>query len=89
MPILFVLLAAGAIKTAPNFLLQYTGYFRTIAWLSIVNVVVMTAAVAIGLALHLDVIGLLTVYAGVFVMAAALYIGFALRGPIRDGGTEQ
>jgi O-antigen/teichoic acid export membrane protein len=86
LPVLFVLLAAGVVKSAPNFLLQYTGYFREIAWLSMVNVLVMTASVAIGLAVHLDVVGLLGIYAGVFVMVALLYTAVALRGPIRDAG---
>lgn len=85
-PVLFVLLAIGAIKSAPNFLLQHTGYFREIARITIVNVLVMTTAVALGVVAHLDVVGLLAVYAGVFVLNAALYVGFALRGPIREAG---
>jgi O-antigen/teichoic acid export membrane protein len=83
-PILLVLLLAAAAKSAPNFLLQHTGYFRDIARLSIVNVVVMSAAVGLGLLAHLDLVGLLEVYAAAFVGVAALYIVFAIRGPIRD-----
>jgi hypothetical protein len=82
-PILFVLLAAGVIKTAPAFLLEYTGYFKEVAWLSIVNVALMTAAMAAGLVLRIDMVGLLAIYAGVFVVAGALYAGAAWRGPIQ------
>jgi O-antigen/teichoic acid export membrane protein len=82
-PILYVLLAAGVIKTAPAFLLEYTGYFKEVAWLSVVNVALMTIAIAGGLVLRLDMIGLLAAYAGVFVVAGAIYAVAAWRGPIR------
>jgi hypothetical protein len=85
-PVLFVLLAAGALKSAPNFLLQHTGYFREVARLSIINVAVMTTAVGLGLAARLDVVSLLTVYAGGFALSALLYVAFALRGPVRHAG---
>ena len=82
-PVLFVLLAAGVIKTAPAFLLEYTGYFKEVAWLSVANVALMTVAMAAGLILRTDMIGLLAIYAGVFVIAGVLYAGAAWRGPIR------
>ncbi len=82
-PILLALLAAGVIKTAPAFLLQYTGHFREIARLSVGNALLMTAGIGFGLAAHLDVAGLLAVYAGVFVVAGLLYLVCAMRGPIR------
>jgi hypothetical protein len=44
----------------------------------------MTLAVGIGVLAHLDVIGLLALYACAFVVSALLYLGFAWRGPIRD-----
>ena len=81
-PVLLVLLIAGVIKTAPAFLLEYTGYFKEVAWLSVANVVLMTIAIGAGLLLRLDMIGLLAVYAAVFVIAAVLYAGAAWRGPI-------
>ncbi|HET7806591.1 MAG TPA: hypothetical protein VFL53_20315 [Pseudolabrys sp.] len=83
-PVLLVLLATAAIKSAPNFLLQHTGYFRTIARLSIFNIALMTAAIATGLLLHADVVGFLALYAGTFVVVAALYVTLAVRGPLRD-----
>jgi O-antigen/teichoic acid export membrane protein len=82
-PILVVLLAAGVLKTAPAFLLQYTGHFRETARLSIINSLLMTAGIWIGLIAHLNVVGLLTVYTGVFVAAGLLYFAAAVRGPIR------
>lgn len=83
-PILLVLLLAGVIKTAPNYLLLYTGYFKELARLSIVNVLLMTGAIAVGLVIHADIVGLLSLYAAVFMIAAVLYSGTALRGPIHD-----
>jgi hypothetical protein len=78
------LLATAAAKSAPNFLLQHTGYFRDIARLSIFNTVLMTAAVVTGLVIHADVVGFLALYAGTFVVVAALYITLAVRGPLQD-----
>jgi hypothetical protein len=83
-PILLVLLATAAIKSAPNFLLQRTGYFRVIARLSLFNTALMTAAVAVGFLLRADVVGFLALYAGTFVVVAALYVTLAVRGPLRD-----
>jgi len=82
-PILFVLLTAGVIKTAPGFLLQYTGYFKEIARLSLANVLLMSAGIVLALMLRLDVVGLLAVYAAVFVIVAGMYLVVALRGPLQ------
>ncbi len=83
-PILLVLIAVAVAKSAPNFLLQHTGYFPQIARLATINAVVMTAAVAAALVFNLGLIGLLALYAAAFVSAAVLYFVYALRGPIRD-----
>ncbi len=88
-PILLVLLAAGVGKSAPNILMQHTGYFREIARLSVINASVMTLAIGIGVLAHLDVTGLLALYACAFVVSALLYLGFAWRGPIHDARLEQ
>ncbi|HTP91062.1 MAG TPA: hypothetical protein VMJ52_04970 [Xanthobacteraceae bacterium] len=85
-PILLILLLAGVIKTAPNYLLLYTGYFKELARLSITNVLLMTAMIGIGLAVRVDVVGLLSFYAAVFMIVGILYSGSALRGPIHDAG---
>ena len=82
-PILYVLLAAGVIKTAPAYLLEYTGYFKEIARLSIANVILMTIGIGAGLLLRLDMIGLLWLYAGALVIASLLYLAAAVRGPVR------
>jgi len=82
-PILLILLAAGVIKTAPGFLLQYTGHFKEIARLSLANVSLMSAGIALALLLRLDVMGLLAVYATVFMIVAAMYLTAALRGPLQ------
>ncbi len=83
-PILLVLLATAAAKSAPNFLLQHTGYFREIARLSLVNILVMTSAVGVAFFAGLGIVGLLAAYAGAFVIVATLYIIVAIRGPLRD-----
>lgn len=83
-PVLLLLLATAAVKSAPNFLLQHTGYFKTIARLSVFNTALMTVAIGAGLILHVDVVGLLALYAGVFAIVATLYVILALRGPLKD-----
>jgi len=85
-PWLLLLLAAGVIKTAPNFLLQYTGYFKQIARLAMVNALTVTAAMAIGLIAKVDMVGLLALYAIAFTIVGLLYLGVAWRGPIHDAG---
>lgn len=82
-PILMLLLAAGVIKTAPAFLLQFTGHFKEIARLSIANVALMTMGLGAALLAKSDITALLAVYAGVFMVAALLYLVAALRGPIK------
>ena len=83
-PLLLVLLGVAVAKSAPNFLLQHTGYFGAIARLAAMNAVVMTGAIAIALAFGLGLVWLFALYAGAFVTAAALYLGAAFRGPIKD-----
>ncbi len=46
-PILLVLLAAGDAKSAPGFLLQHTGYFKELSRISIINALMMTAAMGL------------------------------------------
>ena len=83
-PLLLVLLGVAVAKSAPNFLLQHTGYFPAIARLAAMNAVVMTGAIAIALAFDLGLVWLFALYAAAFVTAAALYLGAAFRGPIQD-----
>lgn len=83
-PIIVVLLATAAAKSAPNFLLQHTGYFRELARLALVNVAMMTGAIGIGVYAGAGIVQLLSIYAGVFVAVAVLYIVVAIRGPLRD-----
>jgi len=85
-PILLVLLAVVVIKTPPNFLLLYTGYFKELARLAIANALLMTMVIGIGVLAQIDVVGLLALYAGVFVVAGLLYCSLALQRPIRDAG---
>ncbi len=69
---------------AGYFLLQHTGYFREIARLSIVNVLVMTTSVGVAFFAGFGVVRFLAAYAGAFVTVAVLYIIIAIRGPLRD-----
>ncbi len=83
-PLLLVLLGVAVAKSAPNFLLQHTGYFSAIARLAGLNAVVMTGAIAIALLLDLGLVWLFAFYAAAFVTAAAFYLVAAFRGPIVD-----
>jgi O-antigen/teichoic acid export membrane protein len=85
-PILLVLLAVAVAKSAPNFLLQHTGYFQSIARISALNAAVMTVVLAGGLIYGLGVTGLFALYAAVFTITAVVYLAFAWRGPVRDSG---
>ena len=82
-PLLLVLLGVAVAKSAPNFLLQHTGYFPAIAWLAGMNALVMTGAIAIALLLDLGLVWLFALYAAAFVTAAAFYLVAAFRGPIQ------
>jgi O-antigen/teichoic acid export membrane protein len=82
-PILTVLLAAAAARTACNYLLQHTGFFKEISRLSIIISIAMTAAVLIAAVARLDIIGFLAVYAVIHAGSALLYVIAAIRGPIR------
>lgn len=86
-PIIIVLLATAAAKQVPNFLLQYTGYFRDIARLSLLNALLMTAALGTGVYVGIGLVGLLAIYASVFAAVTVFYIVLAIRGPLRDAQT--
>jgi hypothetical protein len=83
MPILTVLLVAAVARTSCNFLLQHTGFFNEISRLSIVVSIAMTAAAAVGVFAHLDIVGFLELYAAVYAGSALLYLLTAISGPIR------
>lgn len=82
-PILAILLVAGIVKTASNFLLQHTGFFKEIARLAIFTSGAMTIIVAIGIWESFDIVGFLRIFAAVYAGCAILYLFLALRGPIR------
>jgi O-antigen/teichoic acid export membrane protein len=83
-PLLLVLLGVAVAKSAPNFLLQHTGYFGAIARLAGLNAMVMTGAIAIALLFDLGLVWLFALYAAAFVTAAGFYLVAAFRGPIQD-----
>ena len=83
-PLLLVLLGVAVAKSAPNFLLQHTGYFPAIARLAGLNAVVMTGAIAVALLFNLGLVWLFALYAAACVTAAAFYLVAAFRGPLRD-----
>jgi O-antigen/teichoic acid export membrane protein len=83
-PLLLVLLGVAVAKSAPNFLLQHTGYFGAIARLAGMNAIVMTGAIAVALGFDLGLVWLFALYAAAFVTAAAFYLVAVFRGPIQD-----
>ncbi|MBI4274030.1 MAG: hypothetical protein HY659_04960 [Rhizobiales bacterium] len=82
-PILIALLAAGLAKTVANSLLLHTGYFRDIARLAAAIAIVMTMAMILAVAAGSDMIGLLKIYAAIYVGGTALYVTLVIRGPVR------
>ena len=88
-PILLVLLAAGVAKTAANYLLQHTGFFREIARLAFWIAAGTTAAVATGIIAGLDLIQLLAIYAGSYACGALFYLALAIHKPIRLARQER
>ncbi len=86
--ILVVLLLANLAQNVASCLLLHTGFFREVARVAsflVAAMAVMTAFVLLG---RLDIVGFIGGYAVVYVMGAALYIGYVVRGPFRIAATS-
>jgi O-antigen/teichoic acid export membrane protein len=82
-PILIVLLLAGVLQTVSEVLLQYTGYFRSLAGNGLCVTAAMIVATIAAFIAGFGLVGFLAVYAAIYAAGAfALTIAAAL-GPIR------
>ncbi len=82
-PILIVLLAASVLQIVAEALLQFTGFFRSLAYNGAAVAGAMIAATACAFAAHVDLIGFLAVYATVYAAGAVALTIAAVYGPIR------
>lgn len=81
--VLVLLLIANLAQNVASSLLLHTGFFRELARVASFLIVAMAAMTAIVLAAGTDIVGFIGGYAVVYVAGAALYIGYAVRGPFR------
>ncbi|HEY1745273.1 MAG TPA: hypothetical protein VGG11_00695 [Xanthobacteraceae bacterium] len=82
-PILIVLLIAAVLQTVAEVLLQYTGYFRSLACNGLCVAAAMIVASSIAFVAGFSLVGFLAAYAAAYAIGAvALAIAAAL-GPIR------
>lgn len=82
-PILIVLLAAGVLQIVSEALLQFTGFFRSLAYNGLGVAAAMLVATALAFAAGFDLVGFLAVYAAVYAAGAVALTVAAVYGPIR------
>jgi O-antigen/teichoic acid export membrane protein len=88
-PILVVMLLANLVQMVAQSLLLHSGFFREISRIGAGVAVAMIVATAITVAIKLDVVQFLGVYAAVYT-AGALYLAVAAyRGPVRAASAHQ
>jgi len=81
-PILVVLLIAGVVQTVSDALLQYSGFFRSLAYSGAAVMIMMILMTAVALVAKLDLMEFLTGYAAIYAMGAIFTAILAIRGPI-------
>ncbi len=81
--ILVVLLLANMAQNVASNLLLHTGFFHEVARVASLLVAGMGVMTGIVLALGLDITGFLAGYMIVYLMGAALYLVYVVRGPFR------
>jgi len=82
-PILIVLLITGVLQTVAEVLLQYTGYFRRLAYNGVCVAAGMIVATGISLVAGLGLVGFLTAYAAVYAAGSIAMMLAAAYGPVR------
>ncbi|MGB7034789.1 MAG: hypothetical protein WBD71_04625 [Xanthobacteraceae bacterium] len=82
-PILIVLLIAGVLQTVSEVLLQYTGYFRRLAYTGVCAAAAMIVATGVSFAAGFSLVGFLGAYAAVYAASAFALAIVAAYGPIR------
>jgi O-antigen/teichoic acid export membrane protein len=82
-PILVALLLASILQIVAEALLQYSGYFRSLAFNGAAVVAGMLLITALSAVAKFDIVGFLTAYAAVYSLGAVCFAIAAVRGPIR------
>jgi len=82
-PVLVVLLLASILQIVSEALLQYSGFFRSLAYNGAAVTAAMVVATVIAIAARLDLVGFLALYAAVYTAGAVGLAIAAVRGPIR------
>lgn len=82
-PVLVVLLLAGVLQTVSEVLLQYTGYFRSLAFNGLSVAAAMIVATAVSFIAGYRLVGFLAAYAAVYTAGAIALAIAAAYGPIR------
>ena len=81
-PIVVVLLLASILQIVAEALLQYTGYFRSLALNGVTVVVMMIIATFVAFAAKFGLVGFLAAYAVAYSLGAILMTTMAVLGPI-------
>lgn len=87
-PILVVLLAASILQIVSEALLQFTGFFRSLAYNGAAGAAAMIAATVFAYAVGFDLVEFLALYAAIYAAAAVALTIAAVYGPIRAAAGE-
>jgi len=82
-PILVALLLTSVLQIVSEALLQYTGFFRSLAYNGAAVAMAMLLVTALAIAARLDLVGFLAAYAAVYAVGAVCLAIAAVRGPVR------
>ncbi len=82
-PILIVLLIAGVLQTVSEVLLQYTGYFRRLAYNGLCTAAAMIVATLAAFIAGFGLVGFFAVYAAIYAAGAIALTIAAAYGPVR------
>jgi O-antigen/teichoic acid export membrane protein len=86
-PIVVVLLLASVFQIVSEALLQYTGYFRSLALNGVILVAMMIVATIVAFAAKFGLVGFLAAYAVAYTLGATFLTTAAILGPIRAAAT--
>lgn len=81
-PILVGLLVTSILQIVAEALLQYTGFFRSLAYNGVAVVAMMILATAIAFFAHLDLVGFLAAYSAAYAIGAVALTIAAVLGPV-------
>ena len=87
-PILVVLLLVSVLQIVSETLLQFTGFFRSLAYNGAAVAIAMLVATLFAFAAGFDLVGFLAVYAAVYAVGAVALTIAAVYGPIRAAAVD-